>query len=91
MAALDAGALDFVPQDDAFEVYTDPAAFSGVREALEKAGYEFISAEIAMIPQNTVDVIDPETLAKVERFLEMLDDNDDVQDVFHNGNLPDEE
>lgn len=91
MAALDAGALDFVPQDDAFEVYTDPAAFSGVREALEGAGYEFISAEIAMIPQNTVDVTDPEILAKVERFLEMLDDNDDVQDVFHNGNLPDEE
>ncbi len=91
MAALDAGALDFVPQDDAFEVYTDPAAFSDVREALESAGYEFMSAEIAMIPQNTVGVTDPETLAKVERFLEMLDDNDDVQDVFHNGNLPDEE
>lgn len=91
MAALDAGAEDFVPQDDAYEIYTAPADFSGVREVLEAAKYTFISAQIDMIPQNTVDVSDAETVQKVERLLELLDDNDDVQDVFHNGILPEQE
>ena len=91
MAALDAGAEDFMPQEDVFEIYTTPTEFSVVREALESAGYSFISAEISMLPQNTVDVNDAETVEKVNRFLERLDDNDDVQDVFHNANLPEEE
>ena len=88
MQALDAGAEDFVEQDDAFEVYTAPNDFSVVREALEKAGFTFFSAEVQMLPQNTVAINDPETIEKVERFLEKLDDNDDVQDVFHNAILP---
>ncbi len=88
MTVLDAGAEDFVAQDDAFEVYTSPADFSKVREALEEAGYEFLSAEISMIPQNSVNIEDTETAEKIERFLENLDDNDDVQEVFHNANLP---
>ena len=91
MEALDAGAEDFVAQDDAFEVYTAPSDFSAVREALEGKGYTFLSAEVAMIPQNTVDISDPETVEKVNRFLENLEDNDDVQEVYHNGNLPEEE
>ena len=91
MAALDAGAEDFVPQDDAFEVYTAPADFSAVREALEAAGYNFLSAEVSMIPQNTTNISDAETVEKFERFLDNLDDNDDVQEVYHNGILPDEE
>lgn len=91
MEALDAGAEDFVPQDDVFEVYTAPSDFSAVREALEGKGYTFLSAEVAMIPQNTVDISDPETVEKVNRFLENLEDNDDVQEVYHNGNLPEEE
>ena len=91
MQALEAGAEDFVAQDDAFEIYTDPIEFSRVREALEALKYEFISADVQMIPQNTVDVSDAEVAAKVFRFLEMLDENDDVQEVYHNGVLPDEE
>ena len=91
MEALDAGAEDFVAQDDAFEVYTAPSDFSAVREALEGKGYTFLSAEVAMIPQNTVDISDPETVEKVYRFLDNLEDNDDVQEVYHNGNLPEEE
>ena len=87
MAALDAGADDFVAQDDVFEVYTDPNSFGVVREALEAQGFEFLSAEVAMIPQNTVDITDEESRDKVQRFLDMLDDNDDVQEVFHNGNI----
>jgi len=88
MVALDAGAEDFVPQDDAFEVYTDPNSFSAVREELEKQGYTFISAEISRIPQNTVDGSDPEIAEKLQRMLDRFDDNDDVQDVYHNALLP---
>lgn len=91
MQALEAGAADFVAQDDAFEVYTDPAEFSAVREALEPLGYTFISAEVRMLPQNSVDVTDAETIEKIERFLERLDDNDDVQEVYHNAVLPEDE
>ena len=90
MQALDAGAEDFNAMEDAFEVYTAPADFSAVREALEAAGYTFISAEVRMLPQNTVNVEDAETVEKIERFLERLDDNDDVQEVYHNAVMPDE-
>ncbi|MBR5804618.1 MAG: YebC/PmpR family DNA-binding transcriptional regulator [Clostridia bacterium] len=91
MAALDAGAEDFVAQEDAFEVYTAPSDFSAVRESLENAGYSFFSAEVQMIPQNTVNISDKEPAEKVERFLDNLDDNDDVQEVFHNAVLPEDE
>ncbi len=91
MEALEAGAADFIAQDDAFEIYTDPLDFSKVREALEKAGYQFLSAEVQMIPQNTVNIDDTETAEKAARFLEHLDENDDVQEVFHNAVLPEEE
>ena len=91
MQALDAGAEDFVAQDDAFEVYTDPADFSVVREALEANGYSFLSAEVQMIPQNTVAVTDPDAVEKLNRFFERLEDNDDVQEYYHNASLPDEE
>ena len=73
------------------ERHTSPADFSAVREALEAAGYTFLSAEQDMIPSNTVDVNDPEMIAKIERMLDMFDDNDDVQEVFHNAILPEEE
>lgn len=91
MTSLDAGAEDFMALDDAFEVYTAPAEFSQVREALEQCGYTFISAELDRIPQNTIQVTDPETVLLVEKFLDWLDDNEDVQGVFHNGILPGEE
>ena len=90
MQALEAGAADFVAQDDAFEIYTDPLEFSKVREALEALKYEFISADVQMIPQNTVTITDPETVEKISRFLERLDENEDVQEVFHNGILPED-
>lgn len=91
MTALDAGAEDFEPQEDVFEIYTAVNDFSKVREALEAAGYTFISAELSMIPTNTTDVNDPEAVQKVLRFLERLEDNDDVQEVYHNGILPEED
>lgn len=91
MQALDAGAEDFVAQEDVFEIYTSPAEFSAVREALEKEGYSFIKAEVAMIPQNTVNITDAEVVEKVTKFLDALEDNDDVQEVFHNAVLPEDE
>lgn len=91
MTALDAGAEDFNAEDDAFEITTAPEDFSVVREALEAAGYEFISAEIDMVPQNTVSITSDEDVMKVQRLLDNLEDNDDVQNVYHNANLPEEE
>lgn len=91
MVALDAGAEDVKVEEDAYEVITAPNDFSAVRENLESAGYAFISADKQMIPQNTVAVDDPDTLAKIQKLLDMLDDNDDVTEVYHNAELPEEE
>jgi len=92
MEALDAGAEDFQPLDDAYEVYTAPGDFSAVREALEGKGYTFLSAEVGMFPQNTVDATgDAELQEKLQKMLDRFDDNDDVQEVYHNADLPEEE
>lgn len=91
MEALDAGAEDFNALDDVYEIYTSPADFSAVREALESK-YSFISAEIGMFPQNTVDATnDPELVEKIVKMLDRFDDDDDVQEVYHNVTLPEEE
>ena len=91
MMALDAGAEDMKALDDAFEIYTSPADFHNVREALEQQGLSFISAEVQMIPQNLVSVTDPDTVTKIRKMLDLLDESDDVQNVFHNADLPDED
>jgi len=91
MKALDAGAEDFSAEEDSYEIITDPADFSDVRLALEKQGVPMASAEITMIPKNTVTVTDEEDVKKIYKMLDMFDDNDDVQDVYHNAELPDEE
>lgn len=86
MAALDAGADDFSAEDGAFEITTGPADFSSVREALEAAGYTFASADMDMIPQNMATV-DEEQKNMVLKLLDMLEDNDDVQNVYHNADI----
>ena len=91
MLALDAGAEDIKADEDVYEIYTTPGDFSTVREALEAQGLTFLSAEVSMIPQNTVAVTDEEVLKNVLRMLEMLEENDDVQSVYHNADLPDDE
>ena len=90
MAALEAGAEDIEANDGVYEITTDPAEFSQVREALEGMGYTFASAEITMIP-NTTTAVDADTAKSINNILDMLDDNDDVQNVYHNADLPDEE
>ena len=91
MTVLDAGAEDMEVSDDAFEVTTDPNEFSAVREKLENQGITFMSAEVQMVPQNTVTPPDEATLEKIQKMLDLLEDNDDVQNVWHNAELPEEE
>ena len=91
MAALDAGAEDVNVEEDVYEILTAPNDFSAVRENLEKQGLTFLSAEVQKIPQNTVAVTDPDTILKIRKMLDLLEENDDVQNVFHNADLPEEE
>ena len=91
MMALDVGAEDMKAEEDVYEIYTSPADFSAVREALEQQGLSFLSAEVNKIPQNTVAVTDPEMLKNIQKLLDMLEDNDDVSNVYHNAELPEED
>lgn len=84
MLALDAGAEDFADEEDSYEVITTPADFTAVREALEKEGIAMASAEVTMIPQNYVELTSEEDIKKMNRILDMLDEDDDVQSVYHN-------
>ena len=91
MMALDAGAEDLQAEEDAFVILTAPNDFHNVRETLEGQGLEFLSAEVKKIPQNTVAVTDPDQIKQVRNLLDMLEENDDVQSVYHNADLPDDE
>ena len=84
MAALDAGAEDFNEEEDSFEIITDPDSFSEVRQALEEAGIEMASAEVTMIPQTYVELTDEQDLYCINKILDLLDADDDVQQVYHN-------
>ena len=84
MMALDAGAEDFSDEEDSFEIITDPDEFSNVREALEKEGVPMASAEVTMIPQNYVALTDETMLKNLQRTLDLLDEDDDVQNVYTN-------
>lgn len=89
--ALEAGASDFIPEDDVFEITTEPDDLGMVRDALEEKGYTFLSAEVAEIPSTTVDLTDEEAIEKMTKLLDMLEDDDDVQQVYHNWNMPEED
>ena len=84
MTALDAGAEDFAEEEDSFEVVTGPDDFGVVRQALEDAGVEMASAEVTMIPQTWVSVSAEEDVKNIQRILDLLEDDDDVQSVYHN-------
>ena len=84
MIALDAGAEDFSEEEDSFEVLTAPDDFSAVREALEKEGIPMAEADVAMIPQTYVELSDEQDVKNLQRTLDLLEDDDDVQYVWHN-------
>lgn len=84
MLALDAGAEDFVEEDEYFEILTDPDDFSAVREKLEKEGIPMSEADVTMIPQNYVALKDEASMKNLQKTLDLLDDSDDVQYVYTN-------
>ena len=86
MTALDSGADDFIEEDDSYEILTVPENFSEVRQALEEAGIPMVSAEVTMIPQTWVDLNDEKDIKSMQKTLDLLDDDDDVQEVYHNWN-----
>ena len=91
MLAIDAGAEDFAEEEDSFEITTTPEDFSAVREALENSGILMVSAEVTMIPQTWVELTDENDIKKMNRILDLLDEDDDVQAVYHNWDRPDDE
>ncbi len=84
MTALDAGAEDFNEEEDSFEILTSPEDFSAVRQALEDAGIPMVEAEVTMIPQTYVELTDEQDIKNIQRTLDLLDEDDDVQMVYHN-------
>ncbi len=83
-AALEAGADDFDAGDDVAQITTSPDAFSEVRQVLEDAGYTFLSADVEMVPSTTTALTDPDQMVQMAKLLDALDDDDDVQNVWHN-------
>ena len=84
MIALDAGADDFNEEDEDYEILTAPDAFSQVRETLEKENIPMANAEVTMLPQTYVELSDEKDLTNIQRILDLLDEDDDVQEVYHN-------
>ncbi|OVE73649.1 transcriptional regulator [bacterium B17] len=88
--ALEAGADDIKTEEEAFEILTDPSAYTDVMDALAKAEIATINSEISMVPLTTVPVSDPSQAKSVLKFIEALEDNDDVQNVYSNMDIADE-
>ena len=84
MTALDSGAEDFVDEEDSYEILTSPDEFETVRKALEDAKIPMAQAEVTMIPQNYVELSSEDDIKKINRILDLLDEDDDVQAVYHN-------
>ncbi len=89
MLSLDAGAEDFSEEDDSYEIFTDPLSFSEVCEALEKEGIAMADAQVTMIPQTYVKLTDEQDIANIEKTLNLLEEDDDVQQVYHNWEMDD--
>ena len=82
--ALEAGAADFAPDEGVYTVYTDPDDVASVAEALTNDGYELLSAQVEMVPQNTIKLTDEGDIKNLQKMLDMFEDNEDVQNVWHN-------
>ncbi len=87
--ALESGASDFDFDGDVFTIDTEPNDMGAVRDALEEKGYKFLSAEVAYVPQ-TLTALDEESAAKMEKLIDLLEENDDVQEIWHNWDMPEE-
>ena len=83
-AALEAGAEDFLTEEEGYEVVTAPEDFNAVRDELKSKGYEFLSADIKLIPQTTSQLSEEGQVKAMDKLIEMLEEDDDVQDIYHN-------
>lgn len=90
MDALEAGADDFNVEDECYEIMTSPESFSATRDALDQKGYTFAQAEINYIPQTTTAIDSEDDIKKMEKLIDMLEENDDVQNVYHTWEMPEE-
>ncbi|WP_427339064.1 YebC/PmpR family DNA-binding transcriptional regulator [Caloranaerobacter sp. DY30410] len=90
MQAIEAGAEDFITEEEYFEITTSPEDFASVRDSLKQAGYTFTTAEISFIPQNTTKLTDEEDIKNMTKLIDALEDNDDVQNVYHNWEMPED-
>ncbi|MDF2677076.1 MAG: DNA-binding regulatory protein YebC/PmpR family [Bacillota bacterium] len=91
MAALDAGAQDFEVEEDTYEIVTAPEDFIQVIKNLKAAGYTDVKGDIMYIPQTTVKVEDEDAIKNLEKMIDAMEDNDDIQEVYHNWDMPEEE
>lgn len=82
--ALEAGAEDFAEEDEVYEITTAPTDYYNVKDALESKKYEFLDASLGLVPNTWMEVADEEVAVKIDRMIDMLEENDDVQEVFHN-------
>ena len=87
---FDLGASDFSMEDDVIEIETEPNDFAAVRDGLTEKGYKLLSADIEMIPSTYTTLTDEDSIKKMNLLLENLEDNDDVQNVYHNWDMPEE-
>ena len=90
MLAIELGAEDFEAEENGFEVIMEPSDFNLVRNGLQEAGYSFAAAELTYLPQNMVTLQDEKDIRNMEKLIDMLEDNDDVQEVYHNWEMPEE-
>lgn len=88
--ALECGAADFEADDDVFTIYTEPSDMGAVRDDLTAKGYVFASAEVEMVPNTYTKIEDPDIQVKMQKMLDMFEDNDDIQNVWHNWEMPEE-
>lgn len=90
MLSIELGAEDFVSEEEGFEIITAMEDFNAVRDGLQEAGYKFAMAELTYIPQNMLELTDEAGMKNMEKLIDMLEDNDDVQEVYHNWEMPEE-
>ncbi|MTI66049.1 MAG: YebC/PmpR family DNA-binding transcriptional regulator [Firmicutes bacterium] len=90
LEAIEAGAEDFQVEKDYFEVITVPEDFSKVRDILKENGYKFSTAEVSFVPQTTTELKDEKDIKDMSKLIDALEDNDDVQEVYHNWDIPED-
>ncbi|MTI70939.1 MAG: YebC/PmpR family DNA-binding transcriptional regulator [Firmicutes bacterium] len=90
LEAIEAGAEDFQIEKDYFEIITVPEDFSKVRDILKENGYKFSTAEVSFVPQTTTELKDEKDIKAMSKLIDALEDNDDVQEVYHNWDMPDD-